>query len=56
MDTPELILLGFVIALLVAPFAALRAVSHFRKRRLPPAKPEARSDAEKEKDDSEGFW
>lgn len=52
MGTAEWVLVGVVIALLVAPFAALRAVSHFRKRRLPPPRPEP----EQDKDDSEGYW
>ncbi|SER03714.1 hypothetical protein SAMN04488038_11480 [Solimonas aquatica] len=37
MNTTILLLILFVVAVLIGPFATLRAVAYFRQRRLPPS-------------------
>jgi Na+-transporting methylmalonyl-CoA/oxaloacetate decarboxylase gamma subunit len=46
-----------VLALLLGPFAALRAVSHFRRRTSERSNPSARTpDTEKDADKPSGYW
>lgn len=47
-------ILVLVVVLIVGPFATLRAVSHYRQRRLPPPKPA--TDDENDPDKPTGFW
>lgn len=55
MSTTVILVLVLVVALIVGPFAALRAVSHFKARRQlrkPPADEDNPDDPEK----PSGFW
>ena len=59
-------IIALVVVLIVGPFATLRAVSHYRQRRVdgaaggdkPPTEAESKaaSDAENEDDKPSGFW
>ena len=45
-----------VVVLIVGPFAALRAVSHYRARRSSSAAPAKPDQDEENPDDKRGFW
>jgi len=49
--------IALVVVLIVGPFATLRAVSHYRARRTPPAAPRpTQANDEDDPDKPSGFW
>lgn len=56
MSTTVILVLVLVVALIVGPFATLRAVSHYKARKQSAAKKPAEADEPDDPDKPKGFW